>query len=157
MGTNLLEQVDELGDLVRTEADAIERERRIPGEVVAALRATGLNRSMVPRTLGGDPRPVLEVMDAIERIAAMDGSTGWCAAIGAGSNLFSGYLVHEVAKEVWSDPDQGNASMFGPFGQVHPGGEGFTLSGRWPFSSNCLHSEQIGLGSMWFTQGDEPE
>jgi len=157
MGVSLLDRVDALGDLVRTEADTIERERRISEDLVAALRATGLNRSMMPTSLGGDDLPVLEVIEAIEHVAAMDGSTGWCAAIGAGSNLFSGYLAPAVAKEIWSDPDQGNASMFGPFGQVRPAGDGFALSGRWPFSSNCLHSEHIGLGSLWFTQGDDPE
>jgi alkylation response protein AidB-like acyl-CoA dehydrogenase len=157
MVMSLLEQVVGLGDLVRADADEIERERRISGDVVAALRATGLNRAMVPRALGGDDRPVLEVIDAVEHLAAMDGSTGWCAAVGAGSNLFSGYLAHDVAKEIWSDPDQGNASMFGPFGQVRPAGGSLTLSGRWPFSSNCLHSDHIGLGSLWFTQGEEPE
>jgi alkylation response protein AidB-like acyl-CoA dehydrogenase len=157
MVMSLLEQVVGLGDLIRADADGMERERRISDDVVTALRATGLNRAMVPKALGGDDRPVLEVIDAIEHLAAMDGSTGWCAAVGAGSNVFSGYLAHDVAKEIWSDPDQGNASMFGPFGQVRPAGEGFTLSGRWPFSSNCLHSDHIGLGSLWFTQGEEPE
>lgn len=154
---SLLEQVEGLGDLIRAQADVIERDRQISDEVVAAVRATGLNRSTMPMSLGGDARPVLEVMEAIEHVAAMDGSTGWCAAIGAVSNVFSGYIAHDIAKDIWADPDQGNASMFGPFGQVRRSGEGFTMSGRWPFSSNCLHSKYIGLGSMWFTDGEQAE
>jgi len=95
--------------------------------------------------------------DAIERIASVDGSTGWCAAIGMGSNVFSGYLEPDVAAQVWAEPDQGNASAFGPFGQVRANGDGLTLSGRWGFSSNCLHSDHIGVGSYWFTDGETHE
>jgi alkylation response protein AidB-like acyl-CoA dehydrogenase len=87
----------------------------------------------------------------------MDGSTGWCAAIGAGSNMFAGYLPKEAAAEVFADPDQGNAGMFAPMGQVRPDGDELRLTGRWPFCSNSLHSRWIGLGSFWFTDGEEPE
>ena len=58
---------------------------------------------------------------------------------------------------VWSDPDQGNAGMFGPFGNVRASGEDLTLTGRWPFCSNSLHSAWIGLGAFWFGDGDEAE
>ena len=97
------------------------------------------------------------MLEAIERIASFDGSAGWCAAISSGSNLFSGYLARDEAAKVCADPDQGNAGMFGPFGQVRPDGDGLTLSGRWPFCSNSLHSAWIGLGTFWYSDGDEPE
>ncbi len=64
------------------------------------------------------------MLEAIERIASFDGSAGWCAAISSGSNLFSGYLARDEAAKVCADPDQGNAGMFGPFGQVRPDGDG---------------------------------
>ena len=84
--------VDGILDLVRTAADEIERSRRLPDAVVAALRDTGINRLLIPAALGGIEAPIIDVMDIMERIAAADGSTGWCAAIGAGSNVFAGYL-----------------------------------------------------------------
>ena len=58
---------------------------------------------------------------------------------------------------MWSDPDQGNAGMFGPFGNVRANGDGLTLTGRWPFCSNSLHSAWIGLGAFWFGDADEAE
>jgi indole-3-acetate monooxygenase len=157
MGGTLLEQVDDLADVIGSHVAAMEQERRLSDDVVDAIRATGLNRSLVPAALGGDDRHLLEVLEAVERIASFDGSTGWCSAISSGSNLFAGYLPHDVAATVWSDPDQGNAGMFAPFGQVRPNGDGLALTGRWPFCSNSLHSEWIGVGSFWFTDGDEPE
>jgi len=157
MGQTLLEQVDGLADVITANVESMERERRLADAVVAGIRDTGLNRALVPAALGGDDRDLLEVLEAVERISAFDGSTGWCSAISSGSNLFAGYLPQDVAAEVWADPDQGNAGMFAPFGKVESSGDGFALSGRWPFCSNSLHSSWIGVGSFWSSNGGDPE
>jgi alkylation response protein AidB-like acyl-CoA dehydrogenase len=128
--------VEDAVRVVAANVDAIERERRMPDAVVSAVRASGLNRAVIPVELGGTESSVAEVVEAVSRIAAVDGSAGWCAAIGAGSNVFAGYLPELGAREVFADPDQGNATMFAPAGTVEHG----ILSGRWPFTSNCLHS-----------------
>jgi indole-3-acetate monooxygenase len=87
-------------------------------------------------------------MDVIERIAAVDGSTAWCAVIGSGSNVFAGYIPEAGAREVFADPDQGSATMLAPIGTlVDEGGRG-RPNGRWPFTSNCLHSAWIGVGAL---------
>jgi alkylation response protein AidB-like acyl-CoA dehydrogenase len=136
--------VDAALDLVADRADEIERERRIADDVVAALRASGMNRMAMPEALGGLESPVVEVVDLVERIAAVDASTAWCAVIGGGSNLFAGYIGEAAAREVFRDPDQGNATMFAPNGTV----AGSRLTGRWPFASNVVHSAWIGLGAF---------
>ena len=59
-------------------------------------------------------------MDAIERLAAVDGSTAWCAIIGGGSNIFAGYLPPDGAAEVFADPDRSSATMFAPLGTLEP-------------------------------------
>jgi alkylation response protein AidB-like acyl-CoA dehydrogenase len=156
MGT-LLEQVGDLQELVESHVEEIDRERRISDAVVAGIRATGLNRSLIPGDLGGDERNPLEVIEAIERLASFDGSTGWCSAIGAGANVFSGYVTPEVAKDVFSDPDQGNSGVFGPMGEVRANDDGLTLSGRWPFCSNSLHSAYLGVACFWYGDQEQPE
>src|SRR5215207_2267023 len=70
--------VDGILDLVHASADEIERSRRLPDAVVAALRGTGINRLVIPAALGGMEAPITDVMDIMERIAAADGSAGWC-------------------------------------------------------------------------------
>jgi len=141
--------VDSILDLVHASADEIERSRRLPDAVVTALRNTGINRLLIPAALGGVEAPITDVMDVMERIAAVDGSAGWCAAIGAGSNVFAGYMPRAGAATVFADPDQGNATMFAPVGRVVNDHDRVALSGRWPFTSNCLHSAWIGLGALF--------
>src|SRR5262249_31957097 len=132
--------VDGILDRIHAAADEIERGRRLPDAIVAALRDTGINRLLIPAALGGMEASITAVMDVMERIAAADGSTGWCAAIGAGSNVFAGYIPATGAATVFADPDQGSATMFAPVGRVINDDGRATLSGRWPFTSNCLHS-----------------
>ena len=116
---------------------------------LAALRDTGINRLLLPAAIGGVEAPITDVMDVMERIAAVDGSAGWCAAIGAGSNVFAGYMRATGAATVFADPDQGNATMFAPLGRVISDHGRVALSGRWPFTSNCLHSAWVGLGALF--------
>jgi alkylation response protein AidB-like acyl-CoA dehydrogenase len=136
--------VDAALDLIAGRADEIERERRIADDVLAALRASGMNRMAMPAGLGGMEAPVAEVVDLVERIAAVDASTAWCAVIAGGSNLFAGYIGEDAAREVFRDPDQGNATMFAPNGSVAAS----RLTGRWPFASNVVHSAWIGVGAF---------
>ena len=140
--------VEGILDLVRSAADEIERSRRLPDAVVAALRDTGINRLSIPAELGGIDARMVDVVDIMEKIAAVDGSAGWCAAIGAGSNIFAGYLPKAGAAAVFADPDQGNATMFAPVGRVVGEAGQAKLSGRWPFTSNCLHSGWAGLSAL---------
>jgi alkylation response protein AidB-like acyl-CoA dehydrogenase len=132
---------------------ASEQMGRLDPDVVAALAHAGVNRALLPAALGGREAHPRELIDAVARIAAADGSTGWCVSISAGCNLFAGYVSEPAARDMYVDPDVGLAGMFAALGvattTAHTGrGVATTLTGRWPFASNCLHSRWIVLGSV---------
>jgi len=141
---------DEVLAVVADHAAASDELGHLDPAVVTALTGTGINRLMLPVDLGGlaaSPRRCVEV---VERIAAVDGSAAWTAAIGFGTNFFAGYLDPEGAAEVFADPDQSNASMFAPLGRVIVTDDGTErLSGRWPFTSNCEQAAWIGLAALF--------
>lgn len=142
-------------DLVRERADASERAARIDDDVVASIRATGINRLLLPSILGGFEATPRQCVEAIEPIAAADGSTGWASAIGFGTNLFAGYVQRDAAAEIFSDIDSSNASMFAPLGNAVADARGkLHLTGRWPFTSNCLHASWIGVGAFFHDAAD---
>ena len=140
--------MEPLLSVVAEAVEEIEQRRRLPDRVVSALRESGVHRLAMPRELGGTEATVPAAMDTFERLAAVDGSTAWCAVIGAGSNLFAGYLSEQASRVIFADPDQGNATMFAPTGRIVRDGDRHVLSGRWSFTSNCLHSESAGLGAF---------
>jgi alkylation response protein AidB-like acyl-CoA dehydrogenase len=154
-------RVDGVLGLVGERAAQVERERRLPDDLVEALRRTGVNRLLLPEALGGVPAPLSAMLDVAEQIAAVDGSTGWAALIGFGSNVFAGYMPEAGARTVFADPDQPSATMFASAGRVTFDGQRYRLTGRWPFVSNCLHSAWAGLGAFVELvgsdgNGDEP-
>jgi alkylation response protein AidB-like acyl-CoA dehydrogenase len=158
MASELGERAEQVAELIRSRADEIEEGRRITDDVLEAIRGTGLNRSLVPRDLGGTETPLVEVIDALTRLAAADGSAGWCAAVGAGTNLLGGYIDPDAAKELFADPDASGAGQFGSTGQVRPvDGGGLSLNGRWAFASNCLHAETTAAGAFFFDAAGDME
>jgi alkylation response protein AidB-like acyl-CoA dehydrogenase len=145
--------LDVVLEMVRDRVDDIDRDRRLPDDVVLALRGTGVNRLALPTVLGGCPARSLDLVEVIERIAAVDASTAWCTAVSVGTNLTAGYMSESGARTVFEDPDQGNTSLFAPTGTVvRDNGHGL-LTGRWPFTSNCLHSSWVGLAAL--AHGDD--
>lgn len=140
--------VEQALDIVSDHVVWADRERRLPAPVVGALAATGVNRLALPPALAGAGAHPWELFELVERIAAVDGSAAWCTAIGAGTNVFAGYLPEKAAREVFADPDATTASIFAPLGTVTPENGTCTLNGRWPFGSNCLHAAWIGVGAF---------
>ena len=119
-------------------------------EVVVALAATGINRLLLPVELGGLAVPPRRTVEIVEALAAADGSAAWAAAIGFGTNYFAGYLPPDGAVEVFADPDQSNAAMFAPLGEMTENPDGnLRLTGRWPFTSNCEQAAWLGLAARF--------
>jgi indole-3-acetate monooxygenase len=135
--------------LIAAQAAASDESGHLDPAVVAALAASGINRLLLPVELGGFAVSPRRAVELVEQIAAVDGSTAWAAAIGFGTNLFAGYVPPDGAAEVFADPDQSNAAMFAPLGEVTATGDGSRLTGRWPFTSNCEQAAWIGLAARF--------
>ena len=145
-----VELTDDVIALVAARAAASDESGHLDPAVVAALAAVGINRLLLPVELGGFASSPRRAVELVEQIAAVDGSTAWAAAIGFGTNLFAGYLPLDGAAEVFADPDQSNAAMFAPLGEVTATADGdLRLTGRWPFTSNCEQAAWIGLAARF--------
>jgi indole-3-acetate monooxygenase len=144
--------IEALAPAVRAAAADIAGARRLPDAICGALRSSGIHRLLVPRELGGFAAQPETLVAAVTTLAAADGSAGWCAAIGAGSNFFAGLMPEAGARRVFADPDAPGASMFSPSGRIEQDGEALFLSGRWPFTSNCLHATTIAFGATFPTR-----
>ena len=146
-------EFDGVLELAAERSAAAEQMGRLDPDVVAALASAGVNRALLPAALGGREAHPRELIDAVARIAAADGSTGWCVSISAGCNLFAGYVSEEAARDMYVDPDVGLAGMFAAMGVVTTTARTgrsvtATLTGRWPFASDCPHSRWIVLGAV---------
>jgi indole-3-acetate monooxygenase len=129
-------------------APVAERERALPRELVAAIGEAGLFRLCIPRELGGPEAEPAVLVDAFERLAAGDGSAGWCAMIGATSGALAAWLPRESAAAVYGDPRTVTGGVFAPHGRAVPEGAGYRVDGRWAFGSGCGHCDWLMGGCL---------
>ncbi|MEA2932796.1 MAG: indole-3-acetate monooxygenase [Actinomycetota bacterium] len=155
-----------LADGLPSRSADIDATGRLPDEVVAELRASGIPGLWLPAELGGAEAAPAEVVDAIATLAAADGSVGWCAAVTVGTNALAAYLPEDGAREIFADPSTITGGSFNPAGRATAcptggggggggegegegegggggggGGGGFRVSGRWGFGSGGSHAD----------------
>src|SRR5882757_5774282 len=73
----LLADIRELAPAISARAAEIEAERRIPLDLVEALKAIGAFRIFVPRSHGGLELDLPAALEIIEALGRVDGSVGW--------------------------------------------------------------------------------
>jgi alkylation response protein AidB-like acyl-CoA dehydrogenase len=138
----LLADIQELAPVVTARAAEIEAARRIPQDLVLALRSIGVFRLFVPRSHGGMELDLSTALGIIGALARIDGSVGWTAMIGNGGQLFTPLMPRETYDQVYRNgPDVLVAGVSQPAGTAQKTEGGWRVNGRWPFASGCLHAD----------------
>lgn len=142
--------------LLQASSARIEAERRLPDDVVAAMKASRLFRLCVPQRYAGVEASPVDMVEAIAEVARGDGSAGWCVAIGATSGLVAAWLPEDEAKEIYAtDPDSVTGGVFAPRGQAVADGDAYRMKGRWPFASGISHCSWL-MGGCVVLEGGKP-
>jgi alkylation response protein AidB-like acyl-CoA dehydrogenase len=152
----LLSDIRELASDITARAAEIEAGRRIPLDLVEALRSIGVFRMFAPQSHGGlelDLPTGLEIIAALGRI---DGSIGWTAMIGSVGGAFAPSLPRETYERIYRNgPDVIIAGSIQPVGTAEVTSGGWRVSGRWPFASGCQHADWM-VGFCVMTEGGKP-
>ena len=141
--------VRELAGPLRARGAEIERARRLPADVVAALRQAGVFQLWMPRELGGLEAGPDAVLQVVETLSAADGSTGWCAATGLASNAVGAFVPEAGARELYRTGQEmaGGALMPGGQAVAQPDGS-YLVAGTWSFGSGVQHCDWVVGGAV---------
>ncbi len=143
----LVERANALRPLLEANAAQTETNRRVVEENIRAIREAGLFRIMVPKRFGGletDIRTKLEVSAALAKGC---GSTAWATTLMNVCSFFLGQSSAACQEEVWGkNPDARIAGVFAPLASTRRVYGGLMVTGKWPWSSGCLHSDWAMLG-----------
>ena len=138
----------ELVPHLRRCAEEAEKERRLPADTITRLRERGLFRAFVPRSYGGDERPLSEVLDVLTDLAVGCPSTAWVASLGAIHNIAVCWLDKQGQDEIFGEgPDVFLSSSVAPTGTLTRSEGGLRLTGKWGFSSGVDHASWVMLGA----------
>jgi alkylation response protein AidB-like acyl-CoA dehydrogenase len=141
---DVLARCGPIAQALRDRGPEIESLGRLPDDVVAALRGSGVFGLWLPAELGGAEADPGDVVTVLELLAEADAATGWCAAIGMASNCIASYLPQSVARELYATGAEitGGSVMMG--GQAKRRDENtFVVSGQWSFGSGAQHSDWV--------------
>lgn len=140
----LLEAAGGIAPVIRQHRDEAEHERRLSAPVLAALHEAGLLRMCTPRALGGlETDPVTRAL-VIEEISGHDSAAGWTLANPLDWAYFCARLPDAGAEEIYrSSTNVLIAAQFGRPMQAVPSEDGYRITGRAPFVSNCHDANWI--------------
>ena len=140
----LIDAARRIAPVIQEHNAEAERERRLSRPVLDALHETGLLRMFTPKSLGGlEVDPITRAL-VIEEISGQDTAAGWAVWNPLDWAHFCARLPDEGAEEIYSGG--ANILIAGQFGRpmmATPSQDGYRISGRAPFVSNCYDAEWI--------------
>ena len=136
-------------------ADDIDAARELPPALADEMKALGLFRLLLPRSVGGEEADWPAYLDAVRIVSQADGSAGWCFNQGAVFATTCCRAPPALAAEVWGEPRTvvANGPPQGPV-RAAPMRGGFRLTGQWLFSSGCRHANWI--AALAANRGEPP-
>ncbi len=146
--TPVLSQAREIAELARGMADDIDSARRLPAELVEALRDSGLLRAGAPVEVDALELPAGTALRCAEEVARGDASAGWCVSIGITSTLLVAYLPPASRDELFGNGRGLAAGVWAPQGKARRVPGGVVVSGRWAFCSGITHADVLFAGCV---------
>jgi alkylation response protein AidB-like acyl-CoA dehydrogenase len=142
-----------LAEQIRAASAEIERGRRLPAGIAAAMKDAGVFGMAMPRAWGGLEVDPLTQFRIIEALAMADGSVGWCAMIGCDGGYMTAFLDQDVGRAMYPDLLMATAAAATTTGQAVRVPGGYRVSGRFPFVSGSNHCEWLWLGCVVHENG----
>ena len=151
MSQAVLDGVRDLLPGFRERADEAERLRVVPEASVKELEEVGFFRMLQPRRFDGLEADPVDFYTAVRDIAGACGSTGWVSSVVGVHPWQVALFPDEAQQAVWgADTATRLSSSYAPTGKAVVTDGGFTLSGKWSFSSGCDHCSWVLLGGLVF-------
>jgi alkylation response protein AidB-like acyl-CoA dehydrogenase len=149
-------RIDALASMIARFASDLEHGRRLPSELVSALRSARIYGVLVPQRYGGLELDPVSAFQAVMALARLDGSVGWNAMIGHIGALFPFFASPNLCEQIYQDrKDHIFAGSGQPIGAAERVPGGWRVTGTWPFASGCQSAEWI-AGSCVMMQGGSP-
>jgi alkylation response protein AidB-like acyl-CoA dehydrogenase len=139
----------QIGELARGMTDRIDADRRLPAELVSALRDSGLLRGGAPAEVDGLELAPGVGLRCAEELARGDASAGWCVSIAITSSLLVAYLPPASRDLLFGGGRGVAAGVWAPHGKARRAPGGVVVSGRWAFCSGITHADILFAGCLF--------
>src|SRR4051794_5193431 len=132
----------------------MDRERKLPQQIVAVMREEGLLSIWLPTEYGGPDLSMPDSVKVIEALAQADGAIGWCACTAAINNRLAGFLPPTSARRIFIDDKAVVAGALMPTAKAAMLQDAYIVSGRWGYGSGIDHCAWTLGGCSVFETGE---
>ncbi|WP_280249068.1 acyl-CoA dehydrogenase family protein [Nocardia abscessus] len=136
----LVEHAAKLAPLLRSRAQWIDENRRLPDDVIAAVEESSLLRMQVPAQYGGYESNVRDFVEVLAEIARGNTSVAFCLSIYASLTWMTALWPDEALDEVFATPNVRITGTTAATGTAARVAGGWVLNGKWRFNSGVLHA-----------------
>lgn len=155
----LLDRAREIGELAWSRREETERARRLPDDVMDALRASDLMKLCRHSKWGGGDADPMTFLDVGRELGRGSGSLGWLYSVLGFHDWYMAFASEQLQQDVWGkDREAIVCDSYAPIGQITQVEGGYLVSGRWRFASGIEWSSWIAVGGIVPPpDGDKPE
>lgn len=139
---------------IRKHAFETENAKSIAPETLSLIYEQQWFQALVPKAFGGLELPLPEAVRLFEALAKADANIGWCVNLGAGANMFSGYLDEQTARTIFNAPTTCCAGSGAVSGTAKKTNDGYLLSGRWKYASGANHATHFTANAWLLDEWD---
>jgi alkylation response protein AidB-like acyl-CoA dehydrogenase len=140
---------------LRSKASEIEHLKSLPPETLAIIYKEKWFQVLVPQTSGGLEYSLPQAVALFEALAYADANVGWCVNLGAGANMFAGYLTQEVSEAIFNNAKTCCAGSGAISGKAKRVAGGYTLTGRWKYASGANHATHFTANAYLLDEQDQ--
>src|SRR5690606_38189106 len=89
-------------EIISQEAPSAEKLGKLTNAQLDVIYRNRWFHLLVPKSLGGDEMALPQFARFMETLAIIDGSFAWNVNLGAGANMFAGFMDQPIAAEIFS-------------------------------------------------------
>lgn len=133
--------------LLQKECSKAEKLGKLTDKQLAIIYQNRWFHLLVPKSIGGAEMSLLEFAVFMEKLASIDGSFAWNVNLGAGANMFAGFMDPGVALEIFKSERSCVAGSGAVTGEARIKGEGYIINGSWKYASGSAHANYFSLNA----------
>lgn len=130
--------------------EALEAEKlgKLTSKQLAVIYQNRWFHLLVPQNMGGAEMPLPEFAAMMEKLASIDGSFAWNVNLGAGANMFAGFMEQTAASEIFKSERTCVAGSGAVMGTAKIKDEGYIINGYWKYASGSAHANYFSLNAQ---------
>lgn len=143
-------------NFIRTQTLDIKNKTEFSKDLLEWIYHKEYLRVAMPNYNNGKPLSAYEIALLFEALAYADGSLGWAINLGAGANMFLGYLAKETTEKLSRNNKMWFAGSGAPTGKAIKIEGGYLLSGQWKYASGSLYATHFTANAYLFDSKRNP-